>query len=253
MEQLKCVIVDDESNAARLLKLLVEEIDDGIEIAKIFDDPTEALAEIPVMKPDFLLLDVDMPFLSGFQLLEKLQDPSIPVIFVTGFDEYAVKALRMSAVDYLLKPVNIEELRRAINSVRERLAKSDNSLQNRWLLENLKRSDLLSRKLGVPSESSIEFIYMKDIIYLEALDRYTNVVSEHRNPILSSYNVGEFGKLCDDTVFFQTHRSYIINLSKIESYLKEGAIVMSNGKAIPLARRRKDSFLASLQHIIPNR
>ena len=253
MERLNCVIVDDEYNAANLLKLLVEEIDEQIDVAAIYEDPSVALTEIPRLNPDFLFLDVDMPFMTGFQLLEKLDMPDIPVVFVTGFDEYAVKALRMSAVDYLLKPVDIRELKEAIDHVRTRLRQSSPTKQNEYLLKNVKQPDLLTRKLGVPSESSIEFINVTDIIYLESNDRYTNVVSEQRDPILSSYNIGEFAKLCDDSIFYQSHRSYIINLSKIKSYLKEGAIVMSNDKVIPLARRRKDSFLALLQNITPSR
>lgn len=253
MGPLKCVIVDDESHAAGLLKMLVDEVDDQITVSAIYEDPEIALSEIPKIRPDFLLLDVDMPFMTGFQLLEKLPSSSMPVVFVTGFDDYAIKALRMSAVDYLLKPVDVDELSRALSNVRTRLSQTIGADPNTMLLENMKRSDLLSRKLGVPSDSSIEFIDMKDIIYLESNDRYTNVVSEHRDPILSSYNIGEFAKICDEAIFYQTHRSYIINLSKIQSYLKEGSIIMTNGTTVPLARRRRESFLALLQNITPSR
>lgn len=253
MELFKCVIVDDEPNASGLLKLLIEEVDPDIEVAQIYDDPTIALVEIPRLKPDFLFLDVDMPFLTGFQLLERLPDAHMPVVFVTGFDEYAIKALRMSAIDYLLKPVNIEELRGAIKSVRSSLKKTDAAVKNSWLLENIKKADFSSRKLGIPSETSIEFVDIEDIICLEATERYTNVITEHKEPILSSYNIGEFAKLCDKSVFYQPHRSYIINLSKIERYLKDGTIIMTNGHSVPLARRRKDEFFTLMRDILPSR
>ena len=253
MKQLRCIIVDDEPKASKLLSMMIEELNMGIQVLGVHNNPILALEEIEERQPDFLLLDIDMPHLSGFELLAKLKFKDCHVIFVTGYDHYALDAIKVSAIDYLVKPIEIDELKIAIEKVEARIEQSSQAAQNRVFLENLKRANHSSRTIGIPSVEGIDFIPIADIFYLEAIDRYTKVIAADNREILSSYSIGEFLKLLGDSLFFQCHRSFIINLDKIVKYHKEGVIHLSDGMTVPLARRRKEAFLLKVQNRIPSR
>jgi len=252
MPQLSCVIVDDEPKALKLLELMIEELSLAVDIKGMYSNPKKALAEIPLIKPDFVFLDIDMPELSGFDLIAQIDDQDLHVVFVTGYDHYALDAIKISAIDYLVKPIGIEDLESAIHKVIKKVELSSYSEQNKILLENLQKPNIQNRTVGIPGVDGIDFIPVSELLYLEASDRYTKVISEGRKEILSSYNIGQFNSLLGAS-FYQCHRSYLVNMNKVVKYHKDGIIILSNGGNVPLARRRKDEFLLIMQDRLPNR
>lgn len=252
MQQLSCAIVDDEPKALKLLELMIMELSLPVEIKGVYSNPKKALTEIPLINPDCVFMDIDMPELSGFDLIAQLNNQDLHVVFVTGYDHYALDAIKISAIDYLVKPIGIEELESAIKKVIKKVELASYSKQNKILFENLQKPSIHNRTIGIPSVDGIDFIPVSELLYLEASDRYTKVISEGRNEILSSYNIGQFNKILGSS-FYQCHRSYLVNMNKVVKYHKEGFIILSDGCNIPLARRRKDEFLMIMQDRLPNR
>lgn len=244
MTKIKAIIVDDEPKACRLLNLLVEELDPNIEILATFNDPKEALTSLPSFSDLALIfLDIDMPGMSGFDFMKEIKDSSYTVVFVTGYDQYAIDAMKIAAAGYVLKPINTDELEIAIARAKEIIAQQNSKAVNQILINNLELQNVLQKKIGIPSVMGLDFVRVNDIICCEGIEKYTKVKVEDGKEILSSYNIGEFNKLLAGTVFFQAHRSHLINMTKISQYQKDGTIIMDNGAKVPLARRRKDEFL----------
>ncbi len=244
MKHTRAVIIDDEPKACKLLKLLIEEVDSSIEIVDTYTDPQKALQSINTIEDlNLIFLDIDMPGMNGFDFVKNINSKDYSVIFVTGYDEYAINAMKIAAAGYVLKPINTEELEQAIDHAKQVIDQKKSKEANDILIQNLSLQNMLQKKIGIPSVMGLDFIKVQDIICCEGVDKYTKVKIEGRKEILSSYNIGEFNKLLADATFFQTHRSHIINLSKISQYQKDGTIIMENGSLVPLARRRKDEFL----------
>jgi len=252
MDKLTCFIIDDEIKSAKLLKLLVEELDLNVEILRIYHQPKEALADLGSIKPDFIFLDIEMPEMNGFQFLKKMSRPEVPIIFVTGYANYAIDAIKIAAIDYLIKPVHIEELSEAIKKVSLRIGRQNTFSRNQVLLDNINKKDTSTHTIGIPSTEGIDFVQISKILYCEGTDRYTKVIAQDRELILSSYNLGKFKDLLEDSSFYQVHRSFLINLSMISQYRKEGVVKLIDGTLIPVARRRKEEFLNQIAHIGKN-
>ena len=246
MKLIKSIIIDDEPKACKLLQLLLEEIDPTIEVVKTFTDPEIALEQINSLDVDLIFLDIEMPAMSGFDFIHKLGDTNHLVVFVTGYNKYAIRAMKIAAIGYILKPVETSELEQVLTEVHKRHEKNKEFNHNQILLENLSLQNAMLKKIGIPSVEGIDFIKMKDIIYCEGTEKYTKVFIEGKKPILSSYNIGEFVKIIEGAGFFHVHRSYIVNLSKVSQYQKDGTLVMDDGSSVPVARRRKDEFLSTM-------
>lgn len=240
---INAVIIDDEKKAALYLNNIIADLDIGIEVLEIFNDPQLCLDYIQSNDIDLLFLDIDMPIMSGLDLLKEVKDPNFEIIFVTGYDEYAIEAFQFCAIGYILKPVDEEDLLHAIKNAKKRI-KADNSIKkNTTLLDNLHQEEAQKRKIGVQTINGLEFIFLKDIIRCEALKKVTKIIFNDRDYLISSYNIGHFNSLLADYNFFQVHKSHLINLDKIEKYLKSGEIQMADKSIVPLARRRKSEFL----------
>ena len=249
MGKLTCIIIDDESKPAKLLGLLVKELDLGITVIDIYNNPKEALAALDTIHPDFIFLDIEMPEMNGFEFLKKMSNPNIPIIFVTGYNHYAIDAIKISAIDYLMKPIQIEELSESLKKVKARINEKYTLSRNQILLDNINNIETGLSSIGIPSEDGIDFVSIKDIIYCEGTNRYTKVVAIDRGVILSSYSLGKFIELLSSKLFFQVHRSFLINLSMISQYKNEGTVKLKDGSIIPVARRRKDEFLGLIMRI----
>lgn len=248
-ESIKTIIVDDEPKACRLLQLLIEEVDTSIDIVAIYNDPVVALKDIDKLGIQLIFLDIDMPEMSGFDFLKKLGDTDYQVVFVTGYDQYAINALKMAAAGYLLKPVVEDELHNTLSIVKKRLQLQSQQEQNKILLENLSIQNALHKKIGIPTTSGISFVRIEDIEYLEGTEKYTTVHLIGQKNILSSYNIGEFIKMVDNAGFFQVHRSYVINPSHVKTYSNEGVLTTDSGNTVPVARRRREDFLRLMSTI----
>jgi two-component system LytT family response regulator len=206
--------------------------------------PAEEL--IRKMKPDLVFLDVEMPFGNGFDLLEKFEKINFSVIFSTAYDHYAVKAIKINALDYLLKPVDINDLKIAVGKVEGKLkeSNSDTTWQLEALLNNIKEKGLV-KKIAVPSLNGLTFINIEEIVRCESDVNYTNIFLTDRKKITVSKPLKEYEELLSEYNFFRIHNSALINMIHVKQYIKGegGYLVMSDGVSVEVSRRKKAEFL----------
>jgi two-component system, LytTR family, response regulator len=242
---LNCVIVDDEAKNIRVLKAMLEEFCSDVAILGEAADAEEAERIIEAVSPDLVMLDIEMPYGNAFDLLDRLMPVEFEVIFITAFNEYSLKAFRYSALDYLLKPVKIEELRSAIQRASERLRHKQSNERLNNLLANLKQTDPATHKLALPDKEGLIFVPIDMIIRCEASKGYTFLHLKDGSKHLSSKNIKEYEELLPPSVFLRIHNSHIINLQCVKRYKKGrgGEVEMEDHALIELATRRKNEFL----------
>lgn len=244
---IRAVIIDDEKSAVTSIELTLKEYCPSVEVAGTATSAKDGMAQIEVHKPDLVFLDIQMPHMTGVELLEKIGHRDFDVIFVTAFNDYAVKAFKLNAIDYLLKPVSIPELIRAVNKVIEGKG-SRKELPEK--MDRLKAS--LSGKVGLPFSSGTEFIKINEIIRIEADGSYCNVITTDGKTRLISRNLKEMQTALEGESFYRTHKSHLINLEHIKKYspLKDGGLIeMADGTNIEIARGNKAEFSALLKNL----
>jgi len=244
---IKAVIIDDEKSAVISIELALREYCTTVEVVGKSYNAKDGILEIETKKPDLVFLDIQMPHTSGIELLEQLEQRNFEVIFVTAFNEFAVKAFKLNAIDYLLKPISIPELIKAVNKVS--LSKS-NQLSSDDKLNKLKAT--LSGKVGLPFSSGTEFVKITDIIRIEADGSYCKVITIDGKSRLISRNLKEMHTSLEDESFYRTHKSHLINLEHIIKYspLKDGGLIeMADGAKIEIARSNKAEFSALLRNL----
>ncbi len=238
---MKALIVDDEMKSAQYLQNLLADIAPEINVLTLIHDPQEALAYLNTHSIDLLFLDIEMPNLSGLDLLSQISDPSFEVIFVTGYDQYAIEAITFCAIGYILKPVDEDDLKAALVNAQRRLSKQNSLTKNQMLVQNI--SNVNNKKIGIQTSDGLEFIDLINIIRCEASQRVTKVVEKNR-VLISSYNIGHFSKLLEEHNFFKVHKSHLVNISYVSKVSHDGFVIMNDDARIPLARRRKTEFLS---------
>lgn len=240
---LSCVIIDDEGKARRILETMLHEHCPEVQVVATAEDVPSGVKVIQKHKPDVVFLDIEMPGYTGFQLLEFFEQPDFEVIFTTAYSEYALQAFQVSAVDYLLKPIQIDQLRASVEKAIRLHGNSQVMERLTALRENMEESTL--QKIALPVSDGLRFVPLKEILYLKADGSYTNIFLLDGSRILISKKIKEFeNTLSPRNNFFRTHRSYIINLGRIKNYIRQdgGYIVMENGDEVDLSRERKDEF-----------
>ena len=246
---LNTFIIDDEIDAINSIILIIKEYCPELAIVGMATSMNEALKEIPQKKPDLLILDIEMPFGSGFDLLEKLTDRNFEIIFVTAYNNHAIRAFKYSAIDYLLKPIDIDDFIAAIKRVKKRINKP-NPVNNEYsvLLENIKTAN--PTKLAIGTNDGIIYISFNDIVRMDGEGSYTNVFLKNSQKILVSKTLKDFQELLFDRNIFRAHHSHLINIDHVICFhIKDGgSIEMSDGALVPLARRKKEEFLEIMSH-----
>jgi len=248
IKKLKAIIVDDEQDAVNFINSIIGEYCSSLDVVGKANNVIQGVAAIKEHDPDLVFLDVEMPNGTGFDLLAQFPEKDFDVIFITAFNHYAIKAIKFSAVDYILKPININEFIDAVNKVikkrSERRTQGNENL--RILMENL-RSALPSR-LAIPTADGMEYLNPKDIIRIEADRSYSWFYLAGDRKILVSKHLKEFQELLGDRYFFRSHNSHLINLKYVKKYIRKegGYIEMAGGAMIPISRNRKDLFLAQM-------
>lgn len=240
----KVAIIDDEKHACETLKWQLEQLDFNFELIGLFQDPIRSIAVLQKKVPDLIFLDVEMPGLNGFQFLEKLNIPYVKVVFTTAYDKFAVDAFRVNAIDYLIKPVDIADLKTSINRVLEKNdQKSPEALKK--LFTRIQKVQVGRMKIGLPSVHGIDFIDCNDIIYCKSESNYTRIYLENDRKILASKTLKEIDQMLPESIFFRLHNSYIANLDKVTSYSHEdgGTIILSNMHKIKVSRNKKKELL----------
>jgi two-component system LytT family response regulator len=237
---LKAVILDDEERGSSLLTRKLESFEDELEVAAVFNDPYKALSKIVDIKPDVLFLDVEMPGLNGFQFLEKLGSFNFQVVFTTAYDTYTLEALRLSAVDYLLKPIDEEELHTAIFRLKKRFSAHD---------KNTKDADKPSRnRLALPTAEGVYLVDKANIVRVEAMSNYSTFYLNDHKKIVVSKTLKEYENVLTDSFFLRINRSVIVNLDYIVKYRKGdgGTLEMSDGTELEVSASRKEALVDKL-------
>ncbi|PKP11728.1 MAG: DNA-binding response regulator [Bacteroidetes bacterium HGW-Bacteroidetes-4] len=237
----KAVIVDDELDAIESIKLILAENIDFIEVVGTAQNVDDARRIIQTTDPNIVFLDIEMPGGSGFEVLEGLPERNFQVIFVTAYNQYAIKAFKYSAVDYILKPIDIDEL---VNAVCKIKSSKNHNVEDKinLLLENVKGSK--PDKIALSTSESIEFVRIADIVQIHAEGSYSTLKLTDQSELLVSKNLGEFESLLEDHPFYRTHQSHLINLLHVRKITRLGnEIVMEDGSVAFLSRRKKNQFL----------
>lgn len=245
---IKAILIDDEAKARRILEALLKEYCTDVEIVATAADVPSGVIAINQHKPDVLFLDVEMPGYTGFQLLDFFRDIDFDIVFTTAHSDYAVQAFRVSAIDFLLKPIQISELIAAVDKVKAKQGHNKERLS--VLKENFK--DNAVKKLALPVAEGLLFADTDTLTHLEADGAYTHFHFEDGKKVIVSKKIKEFEEaLTQQSNFFRTHRSYIVNLKKIKQYVKQegGYVLLENDIQVPLARERKDEFLQVIERM----
>lgn len=242
----KALIVDDEPRNIRILHGLLTEYCPQVQVAGEAQDAESAIRLIRTEQPDLVFLDIEMPYGNGFDLLDKVMPVNFEIVFITAFNEYTLKAFKYSALDYLLKPVSIEELKAAVQKAEKRLQQKQLNQQLENLLFNLKKSQSNLHKIAVPWMDGLIFMPVNEIIRFEAKAGYSHIFARDQRKFLCSKTIKEYEDLLPEDIFYRIHNSHVINLNYIRKYHKGrgGIIEMEDGAMIEVASRRKDEFLA---------
>jgi two-component system LytT family response regulator len=246
MNTLRAIIIDDERRGISTLKQLVEKYVANVQIIEEFMDAAEAIPVIEQQKPEILFLDIDMPQMNGFEMLDKLSWKDFSLVFTTAHVEYGLKALKNNAIDYLLKPIDYKQLQNTIDRIRQK--RNENLFTVRFsyeeLIHSLKRP---KQRLLVHSVSGAEYIDLEDIVGLESRSNYTCIILGKGSQLLTRKTLKEFETQLGfmSTNFMRVHHSFIINLEKVERYLKASdEIVLSGEVLVPLSKARRDAFFS---------
>ena len=239
------LIDDDQSNLSSLSEKLAKHCP-GLEIVAKCDSARDGKNAIEKLKPDLVFLDIEMPVMNGFVMLQQLAFRDFALIFVTAYDHYAIKAIKYSAIDYLVKPVEAEELKQAVSRVELNLASRSSQLQMDLLLEQLHKTQL--KRITIPTTEGLQFINVDDIIYLEASDNYTRIFLINDLKYLVSRTLKEFEEMLPAPGFLRIHHAHLINKNYIEKYIRGegGQVVMKNGVTLDVSKRKKSEFLSAI-------
>jgi two-component system LytT family response regulator len=240
--QLTAIIVDDEERARNTLATLLHEFCPSVKVESKCSNVMEAVEQIKLIQPDIVFLDIEMPEYNGFELFDFFEEINFEVIFVTAYDQYAIKAFEVSAIDYLLKPVEIELLQKAVEKAENKSFLKNNKAQL-GILKNVYKGEEI-KKIALPLLDGLTFVELSDISVFIADGAYTNVIFNSKNKILVSKRLKFFEDLLENrSIFFRAHRSSLINVNYIKKYLKgKNTILMDDGLEISLSRDRKQEF-----------
>ncbi len=245
---IKILIIDDEVDACDILKILIDRHIPSEKELRVCYGPANALQQIKEFAPTLLLLDIEMPSMNGFDLLNRVADWNFDVIFTTAYDKYAIKAIRFSALDYLLKPIDIIDLQNAINRhiiKKELQPKQKHQLVNN-LINNLRQKDQSNFKLALTTMEGVFFFEPKDIVRLEGEGNYTRFFFANHKPILISHTIKEYEDILFDFDFLRVHKSHLVNKKFVKQLDNEGFLLLTDGSHIGVSRRKKEDIMREL-------
>lgn len=237
---IRTIIIDDEPDSVQLMRLNIEKHFPQLEIVGSFNSSTKALQEITSLQPDLVFLDIEMPVINGFDLLEKLIPVEFAVVFVTAYNDFAIKAFRFNALDYLVKPVNVEELKEVVTKVEKHQHIQKHQLQ--MLQQQFKKGTIT--KIAIPSQTGVTFIDLKDIVLIEAKSNYADIVLVDKRRILISKTLKDIQQVLEQQQFLRIHRQYIINLNEVKHFNRnESLLTMTTSDVLPVSRLQKDKLI----------
>jgi two-component system LytT family response regulator len=242
--EIRSIIIDDEPNNVENLQGIINTYCPEIEVAATALNAADGIAAIKAHQPDLIFLDIQMPGDSGFDLLQAFPAINFEVIFITAFDQYGIQAIKFSALDYLLKPINITEFKQAITKAKEKIDNKKRNYNIDNLLDYIKAGKKDSPKIALPTLTEIMYVRVSTIIRCEADNNYTKFFIDTGEQILVCKTLKDFAELLTPHDFVRTHQSHLVNLCFVKSYLKEdgGMLLLTNQTKIPISRQNKDKI-----------
>jgi len=245
---LKVLLIDDEQRATDALRLMIIKTIPAIDEIMVCNDARQAAEKIHQFQPGLVFLDIQMPHLNGFELLEKIPNKNFKIIFTTAYNEYAIQAIRYSAFDYLLKPVDMEELQSAVHRFlegQEDFRQQYDLLKN--IMHNMKAANAEEFRLALPTKEGVHYLQPQDIVRCEAVGNYTKFYVTHGKTYLISRTLGEYDTLLTPQQFIRTHKSHLVNKKYISFVDHDGFAVLKDNSRVEISRRRKEEVMSSLK------
>ncbi|MEQ5792363.1 response regulator transcription factor [Muricauda sp. NFXS6] len=248
---LKAVIIEDEKHSRETLKSMLEEFCKEVEVIAMAGSVDEAIKVLSVYSPDIVFLDIELQTGTGFDILNQIKDPNFEIIFTTAFEKYAIRAIKFSSLDYLLKPIDLDELQKAVDKARTHLDTNVYREQLDTLMQSISRGNMRPEKICLATTAGMEFIAIQDIIVCKADGSYTSFILEDNNTLLVSKHLKEYENLLGEYQFMRVHNSYLINLNKVKKYIKSdgGHLIMSNDLEVNISPRKKDDLIEAMKRL----
>ena len=246
MGKIRAILIDDEIHCTESLKIEVNAFCPEVEVVGVCNDPREGVKLIEDLNPDVVFLDIEMPWMSGFELLSKISFIDFSVICTTAYNQYVIKAFKFSAVDYLLKPIDTDELQAAIERVKSLQSLKFNKAHLDILINNLKPVPDTSQRIVLPSSEGLEFIKVSDIIRIESESNYSHIYLIDNKKVFLAKTLKDLEQLLSDSNFIRVHNSHIVSENHIVKYHSSdgGSIELSDGSRVPLSRTRRSEFIS---------
>lgn len=247
MRTINAILVDDERHSLKLLQQKLERHCPEVNVQQAYTDPKAAIAHLKNATPDVLFLDIEMPYYSGFDLLRALGDVDFDIIFTTAYDEFAIEAIRVSALDYLMKPIVVEELRQAVARIGQREEPQAQPAQLQKLFQWMQQQPV-APKIPIPTLEGIELLEANSILYCESKGNYCYIHFEEDTPLLTSKTLKEVERLLPAEAFLRIHQSYLVNFQYLRKYLKAGGgyVMLKNGKELKVSKARRELVMEAI-------
>lgn len=248
------ILIDDEKNSRDALQKKLQAHCPEVIIAAVCNNGIEGMAAIKQHKPAIIFLDIEMPHMNGFAMLEQLPEKNFEIVFTTAYNQYAINAIRFGAFDYLVKPVDVNELKAVVKRVADKKQNSNTTERLNILLNHLQQpSAAKPQKIAVATHEGLEIVAIDTIIYMEATGNYTHLYFAEQKPMLASKTLKEFEDLLEGAGFFRIHNATLVNLQYVKKFIKGegGQVQLSNHVVLDVARRRKEELLEALTRMAP--
>jgi len=246
--QIKAVIIDDEQHSLETTDILVRKYCPGVLVMGLADSPEKGITLIDALKPQLVFLDIAMPRMNGFEMLQFVQFKEFDIIFTTAFDAYAIKAFKVNAIDYLLKPIEPEELIKAVDKVKSKVEKNLHLNRIDEILQSSGLQGFKKNKLALPVEGKIAMLEYDSILYCESDGNYTKIHLSTQKTIMVSRTLKDIESMLPQPIFMRIHHSYVVNVNHIKEYIRGegGEVLLSNGDQLRVLRNKKEELLAAL-------
>lgn len=247
---MKAVLIDDEKNALEMLEWMLQKNCPEVEIVAMCDSPFDGLAKIKELNPDLIFLDIEMPQLNGFDLLDKVGKHDADVIFITAYNQFAIRAFKICALDYLLKPVDADDLKSAVQKAMNKKSKVSQE-QLDILMNYIKPDKPKPRRVALTASDHLIFVETEKIIYCESDSNYTIFFLTTGEKVMVSKTLKDVEEILEGSDFFRIHASYLINMKHVSKFTRGdgGYVVMSNNQHITVSRKKKDEFFEMFSKI----